>query len=191
MSVDGKISFVFSGDDDTDVIIPLPLAFLRLITSGIYTYDINWYDDSWQIAGVDSNQLAIIEGALSRVSDAIDTGGLSMSSITKLPSTTYVYNQSGTNSNPPQIAVLKADFPAIADAEMLLCSVKTTLELERQLTAFRYGGATNQQMQMVPAGGNKWTQFLIPVDATGFKINVSGSGTLAYWTIAIGVNAYW
>src|SRR3990172_10336230 len=109
MSVDGKISFVFSGDDDTDVIITLPLAFLRLITSGIYTYDINWYDDSWQIAGVDSNQLAIIEGALSRVSDAIDTGGLSMSSITKLPSTTYVYNQSGTNSNPPQIAVLKAD----------------------------------------------------------------------------------
>jgi len=191
MSVDGKISFVFSGDDDSDIIIPLPLAFLRLVTSGVFTYDISWYDDGWNIAEITSFQESIIEGALSRTAAAIDTGGLSMSSITKLASPSTVHNLSGTNSNPGQIQVLKANFPELANASMLLCSVKTTLELERQLTAFNYASATNQYIQMVPPGNNKWTQLLIPMDATGFKINVSGSGTLAYWTITIVVNAYW
>lgn len=191
MAIEGKTSYVFSGDDDQTVVVPLPLAFIRLIASGVYTYDIRWYDDQWMQEDITSAQLAIIEGALATMSQAIDGVGAEVGGMVHLPTGLTVYSQSGTNSNPPQIQILKATYPELEEATLLTGFVKSTLDLDRWLTMFKYGSATNQWLQSLPAGSNRFNQVLIPVDDVGAKVNVSGFDTLAYWTIQITINGYW
>ena len=188
--ISARLDYVFSGEDDQAVILPLPLAFLRLIASSVYTYEIQWNNQDWEAEDPTSEQLSIIEGALSAVALAADGIGLEQSSVIQLPTGLTVYNQSGTNSNPPQIQILKSAYPDLAEASVLIGHVKSTLDLDRWLTMFKYGSATNQWLQSLPVGSNRFNQLMIPMDATGAKINVQGFDTLAYWTIQIQVSAY-
>lgn len=186
----GRTDRVFSGEDDQQVILSLPLAFLRLISSGVYTYEINWQDENWETAVPTSEQMAIIEGGLSAVSVAAGGEGLEIDSMIWLSSGLTVASVSGTTSSPAQVQVLKSSFPLIADATAVLMTVKSSADMETHMTAFRHGSAANQIIHTLQQGDNQYNQFITQIDSTGFKVNLQIFDQ-TYWSYQFVVNGYW
>lgn len=189
--ISGKLDYVFSGEDDLQVVLPLPLAFLRLVLSGVYAYEIDWQNSEWETAEPTSEQLSIIEGALSTIANAID-GDIAQEDggMVWLDSSLLVNSQSGTTNNPAQVQVLKSSFPLIQDAQGVILRIKSSANERTTFTGFKYSSAANQIIKTVEAGDNQFDQLIIPCDDTGFKINIQVFDQ-TYWNYEFHVNGYW
>lgn len=186
----GRLDRVFSGEGDHEVILSLPLAFLRLIASGVYTYEISWENESWETAVPTSEQLAIIESGLSAVSIAAGGEGIEVGGMVWLSSGLTVASISGTTGSPSQVQVLKSSFPAIAKASGVIMSVRSSTDMETHMTGFQYGSAANQIIHTLQPGDNQYNQFIVQADAVGFKVNLQIFDQ-TYWSYQFIVNGYW
>lgn len=169
----GKKSYVFSGEDDREVILPLPLAFLRLVASGLYTYEINWQDDDWQASEPTSEKLSIIEGALSAVSSAIDGNGVdTMRFISTATSTLFseqVLFQTGYNEQ-----ITPAMLPVEAQgASALLVNVLITFPYYGvNLVVSDLAGNAQQFIRLPQSGANRMDA-IVPMSNGGGKLQIT------------------
>ena len=186
----GRSDFVFSGDDDLEVVVSLPLAFCRFIVAGVSAYESSWTDDTGETVEPDSDQISLIELGISRLTEAINEEAVMGGGMIWLNSGLTVYNSSGTTTGPAQVQVLKSVYPDIADAAGVVMVVKSSVDQPTLMTSFKYGSALNQIIKTLPAGDNLYDQLVVPCDETGFRVNLQVFDQ-TYWNYQFIINGYW
>lgn len=181
--ISGRLDLVFSGGDNDIIVTPLPLAFLRLIESGVYTYEIDWRDSSWESQSPTSEQEAIIEGALNEVVYAIEGKPRTMQFIDQL--TVTLFSETFVMVDGYQIGVTPSLLPEDAQkATGVYLEVVVNLETaNRPLKVVSISGKAQQFFLVTTANVNNRFHFLAPMNGEGFYISVAADvGDSVTWS---------